>query len=362
MALEQSTLSVLLVEDNPGDAKLVERYLDTGVTDQYIDELTFTHVETLTAALDRLDADHFDVLLLDLGLPKSTGLDTVDRIMDADVRVPIIVLTGLDDSDTAIEAIKRGAQDYLSKDKLDSDRLIRAMRYAIERYEQEQALQRQTEQMAFFNQILRHDMLNGMNVILARGEMLEANLDGDEQAYAETIVEWSDNIIDLTDKIRNVLETLTEDTEHELHAVNVDTVAQVAAERARSMGGTVDVDVPDGLAVRADSLLEDVLSNLTTNAVEHGGDDVEIELSASHEGNRIAVCVADDGPGIPEDDRQQLFERGHKGSSSTGSGFGLYFVASMADAYDGEVTVEESDAGGAAFCLTLPAARQFEDA
>jgi signal transduction histidine kinase len=359
MALQQSQLSVLLVEDNPGDAKLVEHHLDAAVTDQYVDDLTLTHTERLSEGLSVVEEDPVDLLLLDLGLPESTGLDTVDRVLDADPGVPIIVLTGLADRDTSVEAIARGVQDYLPKDDLDSDRLIRSLRYALERHEQEQRLQRQTEQMEFFNRILRHDMLNGMNVIQARGELLAADLEGEQAAFAETICEWSDDIIDLTEKIRAILETLTAESDPELHAVDLAPMAESAATRARSLGASVDVSVPEGLSVRAGPLLEDVLSNLTTNAAEHGGEDVSVTLTAEAVGNRVDVTVADDGTGLSATDAEWIFDRGEKGSASGGSGFGLYFVASMVEAYGGSVEADTSDAGGAEFVLDLPSARTF---
>ncbi|QCC52156.1 hybrid sensor histidine kinase/response regulator [Halapricum salinum] len=361
MALQESHLSVLLAEDNPGDARLVERYLETAQRDQFVDEYSLTHVEDLAAGLERLGAGHFDVLLLDLGLPGSTGIDTLDRAVAADPPAPIVVLTGFDDGETALEAIKRGAQDYLPKDDLDSDRLIRAIRYAIERHDQEQRLQRQTEQMEFFNQILRHDMLNGMNVIRARGDILAEQLEGEQATQADTIVDWSDDIIDLTEKVRSILTTLTDDESRDLRPVDLEPVATAAAERARSMGATVGIDVPDDLSVRADGLLEDVLANLTTNAVEHGGAAVTAEISATRTEHRAVVRVEDDGSGIPEDERDRIFERGQKGAGSTGTGFGLYFVDSMLDAYGGSVSIEESDLGGAAIVLELPTPREYDD-
>jgi len=358
MALEETHLSVLLIEDNPGDARLVEHHLDTAVTDQYVDKVSLSQARSLQIGLDMAQKRTFDVLFLDLGLPESTGLETVDRVLESELQLPIVVLTGLDDREMSVEAISRGAQDYLPKDELDSDRLIRSLRYAIERHEHEEALRRQTEQMEFFNQILRHDMLNGMNVIQARGEILADDLDGEEAAFAETIVDWSDDIIDLTQKIRAILDTLTADSQPELKPIDLRPLLQTAAERAESMGAETTIDVPDGLAVRADPLLEDALSNLTTNAAEHGGDGVSIRVTAEPVGDRVQITVADDGSGVPEHLADEIFERGQKGSQSTGSGFGLYFVASMVDAYGGSVSVEPSEDDGAKFVLTLQSTRE----
>jgi len=214
---ETIQLDVLLVEDNPGDARLVEHQLNSPAVAHFVDDVTISHVESL-APVDERSGAAYDVVLLDLGLPESTGLATLDRATEIIEGVPIIVLTGMQDREMAVEAINRGAQDYLPKADLDGDRLVRALRYAVVRSRQQRAIQRQTDQMDFFNSILQHDILNGMNVIRARGEFLEETLDSEEREYASTIVQWSDDLIELTEKVRSVLETVTDgdgrDQEH----------------------------------------------------------------------------------------------------------------------------------------------------
>jgi signal transduction histidine kinase len=347
-------LNVLLAEDNPGDATLVEHYLNTSEAYHFVDDIDLTHVESLRH-VEETETDVYDVLLLDLGLPESTGLATLDRATDVVEDIPIIVLTGMSDSEKSMEAIQRGAQDYLPKSELDSDRLIRALRYAVIRGRQQRNLRRRTEQMEFFNSILRHDMLNGMNVIRARGELLEQNLAGDNEEYAETIVRWSDDIIDLTQKVRAVLETLAGEGMTEMQRRDLETVLDDAAERARSMSDAVTVTnhVSD-IEVAADDLLEDVFGNLFLNAVEHGGDDVTIDVTAEIEDVTVTIRIADDGPGIEPERRRRVFDRGQKGTGSSGTGFGLYFVDSMVDSYGGRIWIEDSDLGGAAFVIELP--------
>lgn len=354
MTGKSAHLDVLLVEDNPGDAGLVEHHLNSPAVAHFIDEVSISHVESLDPVAAG-SASANDVVLLDLGLPGSTGLATLDRATEMVDGVPIIVLTGMQDRETAIEAINRGAQDYLPKDELDGDRLVRALRYAVVRSRQQRAIQRQTDQMDFFNSILQHDILNGMNVIRARGELLEESLDGEEQAYASTVVQWSDDLIDLTEKVRSVLETVADEDgrDHENRALQA--VLDDAADRARSVSDdcTVSIDAPD-ITVVADELLDDVFGNLFLNAVEHGGSDVSVEVTTAVEDGVVTVCLADDGAGIPTGEARNIFERGEKGSESGGTGFGLYFVDTMVRSYGGDVWVEESERGGAAFYLELP--------
>ena len=223
-----------------------------------------------------------------------------------------------------------------------------------------QALERRRDQMDFFNSILRHDILNGMNVIQARADLLESSLEGEELAYTETIVEWSEDIIELTQKVRTVLQTIAGDGETETAPMALAPTVEAAAERAASMDETADfhVSVDETIVVSADELLGDVFGNIFTNAVEHASQAEStgptVAVTAEVTADTVLVRVADDGPGVPESAREGIFERGQKGEDSSGTGFGLYFVDAMVRSYGGTVGVEKSEAAGATFVVELP--------
>ena len=134
-------IKVLLIEDNPGDARLIEEMLSEVRGAPFDSE----YVDRLSEGLSRLAAGGIDLILLDLGLPDSSGLDTFIRVHTQSPEVPIIVLSGLDDEVLAVDAVGRGAQDYLVKGQADSNLLGRAMHYAIERKKAEDVL-RESEQ------------------------------------------------------------------------------------------------------------------------------------------------------------------------------------------------------------------------
>jgi len=123
-------LRVLLVEDNPDDADLLGELL----ADSSGERVEVVVAETLREGLAHLSRTAADLLLLDLSLPDSQGLETVTRALAGAPRVPIIVLTGLDDDALGIDAIQAGAQEYLAKGRVDGALLRRSMRYAIERH------------------------------------------------------------------------------------------------------------------------------------------------------------------------------------------------------------------------------------
>ena len=129
-------IQVLLVEDNPSQALLLEE----GLKDVTSVDVDLHHVALLREAIQRLQERAFDVVLLDLSLPDSSGLDTVARIHAAAPQTAIVVLTTLSDEALGLEAVREGAQDYLVKGETDHRALVRAMRHAIERQQTLQAL------------------------------------------------------------------------------------------------------------------------------------------------------------------------------------------------------------------------------
>lgn len=129
-----SVISILVVEDNPGDAQLIRYSLE----EVGRGEVRIRFASTLAEAKDKLIAERFDAVLLDLSLPDSVGINTVNEVIAIRDDVPVIVLSGLSDEDVAIQAVQAGAQDYLVKGYGDGTLIRRAILYAIERHKSEQ--------------------------------------------------------------------------------------------------------------------------------------------------------------------------------------------------------------------------------
>jgi PAS domain S-box-containing protein len=129
-------IRVLLIEDDADDARLVGLYL----AESRASSFDLVHHNRLPAALEELRRGDFQVVLLDLNLVESTGLETLNLVHGCRPDVPIIVLTGLDVAELALEAVKAGAEDYLFKNRLDADLLVRAILYAVQRRLAEKAL------------------------------------------------------------------------------------------------------------------------------------------------------------------------------------------------------------------------------
>lgn len=131
-----SSLNILIIEDNPGDARLVQEHIREHSTK----EQQITHVETLQSALESLQETAFDVALLDLGLPDAQNLSGLIELVKAHRELPIVVISGHDDTSMGELAVEHGAQNYITKSELTGPLLARMIPYAIRRKEDQARL------------------------------------------------------------------------------------------------------------------------------------------------------------------------------------------------------------------------------
>ena len=141
--MRDTPIKILLIEDNPGDARLIREMLAETETGSFVLEW----VPSLFDGLERLNKGEIDLVLLDLGLPDSHGLDTFIKGYAHAPEIPFVLLTGLDDETLALSAVRQGAQDYLVKGATDANGLLRAIRYATERKQAEIALEAERKKL-----------------------------------------------------------------------------------------------------------------------------------------------------------------------------------------------------------------------
>lgn len=203
--MEATSLKILLVEDNLADARLIKEMLSESKTIR----VELAHKKQLGDALKCLEEMSFDLVLLDIHLPDSQGLDTVMRVVSSAPELPIIVLTGLDDDAMGIQSVDQGAQDYLVKGQLNKRLLARAIIYAFERkqiqeklnsahHDLEQKVTERTRELTSLNEQLMQEVEERRNAeekVRLNESRLEALLKMSEMRKA-TVEELSDFVLE----------------------------------------------------------------------------------------------------------------------------------------------------------------------
>lgn len=359
------SISVLLVEDSVPDARYVQLMLSKSTYD-------VIHAKNFAHACQKVIERMFDVVLLDLSLPDSNGLETFESMVGLIPTIPIVILTGLDDEDVANRAVQLGAQDYILKKEISEYTLSRAIRYSIERKQAEEKSKRLVvlEQREEFMATLTHDLKNpllGANRILELMAEQALGVLSDEQS--KLLLQLRDNNKMLLSMIQNLIEVYR--FEKDVNAVHLENtnlleiiascikdIAPIAENRDIRLTTNFSHDVRE---VFADSnAIRRVMQNLLDNALKFTPSGGEISLVVHPTNGSMAVQIGDTGPGISAEEQAQLFKRftqGRVGKKYTpGTGLGLYLCKQIIDAHNGKITCFSTEGVGTTFSVILPAA------
>jgi two-component sensor histidine kinase len=291
-------MRALLVEDNPGDARLLQAV----VAEVAAGRVSWVTVERLSTALHQLRNESFDVILLDLSLPDAHGLETFTKASEHASGIPIVVLTGTDDEELAVKTVQAGAQDYLVKGHTDGHLVLRAMRYAIERCQLLARERERSEQLKLSVREAHHRIKNNLQAI---SDLLYLELTHGENGSPEEALRES---IDRVQAIATVHDLLSQD--EDVRVVDARAVMDRLVPMVLHSGGvssdrvTVRLDVQSiPLSSKRATVLALIVNELVSNAVKHafkaraGG---ELDLSLRQDSEELVLRVRDNGPGLPE--------------------------------------------------------------
>lgn len=364
--MAERPLRVLIVEDDAVAGKVVEAALALEKSRPFEP----VWVKTLGEALNRVEAEEFPVVVLDLNLPDSAGLETFRRLGEAAPDAAVVLLTGLTDESAALEAMQLGAQDYLVKGPVDAPLLVRAVRYAHER----KRARRETEKLKDeFLHHVSHELRSPLTAIYQAVQLLAEGIAGearpDQKRLAAIALRNSEHLKAMID---DLLETTRAETgklivePRRIDAGKV--VADVAAEKklaADKRGVAFLVETANAPLVYADPVrVRQVVMNLVDNALKFTPKGGTLTLScgpAAGEAGKVVVAVTDTGPGLPAEDCRLVFDRLYQAKGVApatgerkGLGLGLYISREIVVRSGGRIWVESEPGKGAAFKFTLP--------
>jgi signal transduction histidine kinase len=227
----------------------------------------------------------------------------------------------------------------------------------LQRLDRESALREERDRFEFLNQTMRHELLNDVNLVQSQLERIERG-DGSVEEYLGLITARVQKMATAIQRMRAYTKSVLGEAD-ELGPVSLRPALVQEVDALHRMHSDVAVelgDIPE-VEVRADDLLNTVFENLLTNAVEHNDADTpRVEVDAEVRDDTVRVTVADNGPGIPPDRRDDIFERGEHGDRSSGRGFGLYLVDGILETYGASIEVRDNDQQGTVFVVDLPLA------
>jgi signal transduction histidine kinase len=373
------TIHVLLVEDNPGDARLIRRMLaDASATGPESQPFDVTCVDTLAGGVRSVHGGKSDVVLLDLSLPDSQGLNTLTRMQAAAPAVPVVVLTGLADESAALAAVQNGAQDYLVKGHVNPNALSNSIRYARERKQLLESLRKysasleeRNAELDAFAHTVAHDLKNQVFTVAGNAELL---LDKQAPPEPQEQEEMLRDILRSAQKMSQVIQELlllAQVRRADVATTEIDMPVVLAEARARvwslleETSGELIVDGAEQWppACGYAPWVEEIWYNYISNALKYGGQPPRVELGAERpDAQRVCFWVRDNGPGLSADQMARLFvEFTRVGDAAQagqlhGHGLGLSIVKRIVDKLGGEVGVQSQPGMGSVFRFYLPAA------
>jgi signal transduction histidine kinase len=352
---------ILLIEDNEDDILFFkENLMELESAEMKNVRFELSTCGSLNQAEKKLLEEDFDVIMLDLVLPDSRGSETMSAFESYLFRIPTIVLTGLADEQTALQAVKKGAQDYLVKNQLSADLLLRSIRYAVERHKMVQDLKHSNEELERFASVVSHDLKTPLNSISGAAQIISMHLsegmDPKGKEYLEMInqqVKWMASLID------GILEysRISYQTVENVQKISLE---DLIADVSTVVSGYENIEIikekefPDIYGNKTE--IRQVFQNLIDNAAKYMDKEKgKIILDVQDRKREWEFVVADNGPGISEEDFEMIFEifrtvRRH----SKGTGLGLALVKKIVEKYNGKIWVESVLGKGSSFHFTFP--------
>ena len=393
------TLNVLVIDDDVTDRMAIRRYLAKTSL-----QATMTEAENAQMAKQLLASETFNCIFLDFRLPDTDGLSFIKQLRLEGNNLPIIVFTGQGDEQTAVELMKAGASDYLSKSRLSPDTLSSLIRHAMTVYRAEQRTRAAQEQLKQTNLLLRqqnqeledqrqqieqqnlqlleanqhkaeflatvsHELRTPLNSILGFSQILKSQTKGPLNDYqvkmADCIHTNGESLLHLVNDILDMSTIESNRLQLTPHFFDLKVLIQEVLSEMHLMVSQKElaiqslINLEDGIVYNDRQRLKQILINLLSNAIkftEQGTIDIEVNSLAK---NSLEICVRDTGIGIADEQLSTIFQPFRQVDQSiirkhAGTGLGLAITHSLVSMMQGWITVSSQIGQGSTFRIQIP--------
>ena len=366
-----SALRILLVEDSTLDQQILKQTFDERAAGDRV--VTVPRAEE---AFPLLDQNEFDIVIADHNLPGISGLEFCRRLLQQNVKLPLVILTGAMNDEIAIEALTMGVTDFVVKDASGSylqilplklPVLVSRFRDKLAREEAEAQLkeysanlQEQNEDLDAFAYMVAHDIVSPLSILKGYVDTLKLgygpDLTPESTLILNHITSSTNKVIAIVDALLMLVSARQESVELAPVAM-AEIIAEVIARVGAEPCAAIQVAATWPQALGFAPWIEEVWVNYLSNALKYGGDPAGIELGAVVEDDFIRFYVRDQGPGLDEEEQLMVFypfQRLEPGKS--GHGLGLTIVQRIVEKMGGSTGVNSQPGKGSEFYFRLPKA------
>ncbi len=375
-------VKVLMVEDNINYGRLIKKNLQSLENEKFDVILS----NSLKEGLQELAIKDIDIVLLDLNLPDSYQIDTILKIKNNSPNVPVIILTSMDNEEIAIKSIQMGAQDYILKDKINTEIIVKSIYYSLERskitreleiqkinvedaYSQLSSQSAQLIQSEKMNTVgkmvagIAHGLNNPlMGVINTIQFLLEkTSEDHEDREVLKMAEEASQRCIDIVNNLQNIACMQINDSEFSIESLTtiIDQVLYLLNFRIKNANIKLIQYIPDNIPLfwMKTNHMQQVFLSIINNSIDslENRDKKEIIIEVKYEGELVNTIIRDSGEGIPPNYLQKIFDPFFTTNSSKGSaGLGLSICKSIIEDHSGKISCESEVGVGTTMFFSLP--------
>jgi signal transduction histidine kinase len=370
----EELFKVLIVDDEPGMRSGVSRILnDFSISlPDTKSEIKFQVIEAQSAesGLEIIESQNPDILFLDNKLPGMSGLELLNIIAEKKIDILTVMITAYASLETAVEATKNGAYDFLAKpfSPAEIKHMVRKASNRIVYKRQAKNLSEERKRVRFqFISVLAHELKSPLAAIQGYLNIVSDRVMGNELIAYDNVINRSlirlDGMKKLIFDLLDMTRIESEQRKREFAQVNLCELAQKSIEAnaliAKQQNIAINFEVRDDIVVQGDHTeIEIILNNLISNAVKYNKDGGKVDIKITADDKKVFISVSDTGIGLKEDEIGRLFKdfvriKNEQTRNILGSGLGLSTVKKLAQLYNGDISVKSEFTKGSCFTVEL---------